>query len=113
MPRFVILQHDWPLLHWDLLLEAGPVLRAWRLLAIPALGTDIPTEPNADHRSAYLDYEGPVSGGRGAVLRWDFGHFKWLVECADRIEIELRGEKIAGRCVIWQPTSSTYLSRFE
>ncbi|MGL6094853.1 MAG: DNA polymerase ligase N-terminal domain-containing protein [Fimbriiglobus sp.] len=74
MPRFVILAHDWPTPHWDLLLEAGPVLMAWRLLAEPG-GLPVSAEPNVDHRLVYLDYEGPVSGGRGTVIRWDFGTF--------------------------------------
>jgi len=65
MPRFVILEHDWPRRHWDLLLEDGPVLRAWRLLAEPNAGFVVPAETNADHRLVYLDYEGPVSGDRG------------------------------------------------
>jgi hypothetical protein len=74
VPRFVILAHDWPTPHWDLLLEAGPVLKAWRLLAEPGAGP-VPAEPNFDHRIAYLEYEGPVSGGRGTVTRWDAGTF--------------------------------------
>jgi hypothetical protein len=100
MPRFVILTHDWPLLHWDFLVESGDVLRAWRLLAEPVANEDIPAEPNADHRLFYLDYEGPVSGGRGSVARWDCGTCDWLADEADRVEIALRGSKIAGRAVL-------------
>ena len=83
MPRFVILEHDWPARHWDLLLEAGAVLRAWRLLAEPGPAAAVPAEPNADHRPAYLDYEGPVSGGRGTVSRWDAGTFTWRADGPD------------------------------
>lgn len=74
MPRFVILEHDHPLLHWDLMLEAGDVLQTWRLATPP--GTQ-PLEATAlgDHRRMYLDYEGPVSGNRGKVRRWDAGLF--------------------------------------
>jgi hypothetical protein len=100
MPRFVILHHDWPTPHWDFLLEAGPVLRAWRLLSEPAAGRTVPAEPNADHRPFYLDYEGPVSGDRGTVRRWDSGTFDLLADTAERVEVELRGTKITGRCVI-------------
>ena len=78
MPRFVVLAHDWPSPHWDFLAESGGVLRAWRLLAEPAAGAEVPAEPNADHRLAYLDYEGPVSGGRGRVARWAAGTCEWL-----------------------------------
>jgi hypothetical protein len=95
MPRFVILQHDWPKPHLDLLLEAGPVLRAWRLLGEPGAAA-VPAEPNADHRPLYLDYEGPVSGGRGTVTRWDAGTFDWI-EDGPRVVVELRGAKLVGR----------------
>jgi hypothetical protein len=100
MPRFVILEHDWPTLHWDFLLESGSVLRAWRLLAEPMQGTDVPAEPNADHRLLYLDYEGPVSGGRGTVRRWDAGTFDWLADGPERAEVELHGAKLNGRVAI-------------
>ena len=33
MPRFVILEHDHPSLHWDFILEVGEVLWTWRLSA--------------------------------------------------------------------------------
>src|SRR5215831_17139302 len=100
MPRFVILEHDWPTRHWDFFLEAGPVLRAWRLLGEPGPGREVPAEANAEHRSLYLDYEGPVSGGRGNVVRWDAGTFEWVVDGPERIEVALHGEKPTGRCVI-------------
>lgn len=72
MPRFVILEHDHPFLHWDLMLEDGEALKTWRL---PAPPTEAPRQATAlgDHRLAYLDYEGPVSGNRGVVKRWDAG----------------------------------------
>jgi hypothetical protein len=100
MPRFVILKHDWPSLHWDFLLESGSVLRSWRFHAEPGLGTDAPAEPNAVHRLFYLDYEGPVSGGRGNVCRWDAGTFEWVLDEPERVVIELHGERLVGRCVI-------------
>lgn len=73
--RFVILEHDFPTLHWDLMLEAGDVLKTWRLPEPPRAGT-MTVEPLPDHRVRYLDYEGPVSGDRGAVARWDAGVFE-------------------------------------
>jgi hypothetical protein len=76
VPRFVVLEHDWPTRHWDLLLEAGPVLKAWRLLSEPGNGRAVPAEPNFDHRFLYLEYEGPLSGNRGSVRRWDAGTFQ-------------------------------------
>jgi len=76
MPRFVILEHDHPSLHWDLMLEAGDVLQTWRLANPPEVGSSpIDAMALGDHRIAYLEYEGPVSGNRGAVRRWDAGVF--------------------------------------
>ena len=75
MPRFVILEHDHPVLHWDLMLEAGDVLQTWRLAAPPAESPAVAATALDDHRRIYLDYEGPVSGNRGKVRRWDAGNF--------------------------------------
>ncbi len=80
MPRFVILTHDHPHLHWDLMWEVPPKekLRTWRLHQPPAEGTLITATALPDHRQMYLEYEGPVSGDRGEVWRWDFGEVKLL-----------------------------------
>lgn len=77
MPRFVVLEHDWPEPHLDLFLEAGDVLQAWRLPAYFLLVAPTKIYPNSSHRLQYLDYEGVVSGGRGSVKRWDFGDYEW------------------------------------
>ncbi len=98
--KFVVLAHDWPALHWDFLVERGGVLRAWRLLGEAHADIDVPAELNADHRLFYLDYEGPVSGGRGSVSRWDAGTCDWLADEPDRVELELRGAKLTGRAVL-------------
>lgn len=76
--RFVVLRHDHPFLHWDLMLEVDGVLRTWRLSAEPDTLEPIPAEPLPDHRLAYLEYEGPVSGNRGRVDRWDAGVYEWI-----------------------------------
>ena len=76
MPRYVILAHDWPTPHFDLFLEANGVLKSWRLLAEPTPGVTVPATPTADHRVVYLDYEGPVSGGRGTVARVAAGEYE-------------------------------------
>ena len=73
MPLFVVLQHDYPTLHWDFMLEAGKSLRTWRLMSPPTQDSEVGAEPLANHRLRYLDYEGPVSGDRGHVARWDAG----------------------------------------
>jgi hypothetical protein len=80
--RFVILEHDHPFLHWDLLLEFGDVLRSWRLRTPVVTQQWIHAESLPDHRCVYLDYEGPVSGNRGYVKRCYAGRFR-LVTTAD------------------------------
>jgi hypothetical protein len=94
--RFVILEHDYPLLHWDLMLEVGDVLRTWRLVAPPEPGCAIHAEPLGDHRKLYLDYEGPVSGNRGSVKRWDAGTFTWMTEEVNQVAVNLQGERCRG-----------------
>jgi len=97
MPRFAILTHDHPFLHWDFLLEQRDSCRTWRLLKPPDTPGDVSAETIADHRLMYLDYEGPVSGDRGTVTQWDAGTFEWLVNSDDVVEVRLTGQKLAGR----------------
>ncbi len=96
MPRYVILEHDWPEKHWDFMLETGPVLLTWKLAAAPQASVSIPAEKSFDHRLMYLDYEGPISGGRGSVSRWDGGTFETLIEEEDRRVIRLQGKRLRG-----------------
>lgn len=96
MPRFVILEHDFPSLHWDLMLEANEVLRTWRLDAPPQLGVSIAAEAIPDHRLLYLVYEGPISGNRGRVVRWDHGTFVELIHEEDHLIARLEGQRLRG-----------------
>jgi hypothetical protein len=96
MPRFVLLAHDHPHQHWDLMLEAGAALRTWRLDHPLQLGQALRAERIGDHRLAYLDYEGPVSGGRGSVSRCHAGAFTWLSDEPGRVRVYLKGERLEG-----------------
>ena len=83
MPRFVILCHDpapdtTQRLHWDLMLETENALRTWALSEEISSGVSVSARQLAHHRKAYLDYEGPVSGNRGSVHRWDHGVYDLL-----------------------------------
>jgi DNA polymerase Ligase (LigD) len=95
MPRFVILEHDHPTLHWDLMLECAGALKTWRL---PAPPSDNPREAVAigDHRLVYLDYEGPVSGNRGVVKQWDAGTYEATFETSADWMLELHGTRWQG-----------------
>jgi hypothetical protein len=95
--RFVILEHDHPTLHWDLMLDAGDALQTWRLDAPPISGGIIEATQLGDHRRDYLDYEGPVSGNRGHVKRWDAGEYADEPgSSADRRLLRLQGERVRG-----------------
>ncbi|RIK81522.1 MAG: hypothetical protein DCC67_08170 [Planctomycetota bacterium] len=114
MPRFVLLYHDCPSSagkpsHWDLMLERGGSLMTWSLEHLPQSwrpsspgGPAAPVEETlaarrlADHRLAYLEYEGPLSGGRGHVARRDAGAYRVLGETAQTLTVELAGGSIAG-----------------
>jgi hypothetical protein len=98
--------------HWDFMLESGTTLRTWSLVDEPAYGTGLIAEALADHRVAYLNYEGPLSGGRGAVTRWDEGAYETLEETVARIVVSLRGQRLVGRLLLEQiadigPAAST------
>ena len=100
MPRFVILYHQLPAghqrgSHWDLMLETGQVLRTWALAAPPQPNAEIAATALPDHRLAYLDYEGPVSGDRGTVTRWDVGQCQLLAMNESRCEFRLHGRRLA------------------
>ncbi len=97
MPRFVILEHDHPHPHYDLMLQTGDVLWTWRLSRLPRIGDVLDAERIGDHRLAYLEYEGPVSGNRGTVIRREQGTLTWLKEAAGDLEVRLDGVDLRAR----------------
>ncbi len=104
------------------MLESAGVLRTWALAELPrdweTLGADasgeagarpkiagtntVSAERLADHRLAYLDYEGPVSGHRGSVVRLDRGTYETRSESNDCWEVTLKGEFLRGQIVLQQ-----------
>src|SRR5580704_4874815 len=106
MPRFVILTHDHPTLHWDLMLEENDGLRTWRLARSPDDKEPIAAEALPDHRPAYLDYEGPVSCGRGTVKQWDQGTYELVDSAENHLVIRFLGRKLKGMATIQRAPSS-------
>jgi hypothetical protein len=101
MPRFVILRHENQ--HgtlFDLMLECGGTLKTWALAAPPQNGLEMECQSLADHRLTYLDYEGPISGERGVVARWDSGTYSVEEQTETAWTVRLSGEKIAGRATL-------------
>lgn len=96
MPRYVLLEHLWHGVHWDFMLEAGEVLRTWAIDAPIVEEQDLPARALGNHRRAYLEYEGEVSGQRGCVRRLDQGTYRALVWAADHVRVELAGSRLVG-----------------
>jgi hypothetical protein len=111
MPRFVILEHDHPALHWDLMLEADDVLQTWRLANPPEMESGpIYATALGDHRIMYLEYEGPVSGNRGAVRRWDAGLFDEEPESLPLArKLILKGTRLHGRILLEQIEGTSWI----
>ena len=93
--RYVILEHrQVGAVHWDFMLEQpGGWLRTWALDDLPAssgwrLARELPP-----HRAVYLKYQGPISGSRGWVTRWDEGRYR---DCEDRLDL-VRGGDLGDR----------------
>ena len=85
--------------HWDLCLEHGDVLLTWQLEREPV---ECPARPIharriADHRKAYLDYEGPISGNRGEVRRVHRGSLELEQRTADGYVFRLASDRLNGR----------------
>jgi len=91
--RYVVLHHTAvaeP--HYDLMFETarGSGLETFRCPVWPPdVGTVV--VPLGEHRREYLDYEGPVSGGRGSVMRVAAGTYRTVSRTGDRREVELDG----------------------
>ena len=77
--------------------DAGTVVQ-WRYDE----GADMPAEAIGDHRLAYLDYEGPLSGNRGSVTCWDRGYYEREGDSGERLVLKLAGARLMG-VVILQP----------
>lgn len=114
MPRFVLLFHECPAesnrtSHWDFMLEFGESLRTWALSSNPALNDvaqrDIAATPLPDHRLDYLEYEGPISQGRGNVVRVDAGRFEIISAAEFELVLKLAGEKVNGEWRIARESS--------
>ncbi len=119
MPRFALLIHDHPFVHWDLLVQRGEVLRSWRLLESPDRWRDgnqsaeLSAEAIADHRLMYLDYEGDVCRERGRVVRWDHGQVDWLADGESSVRLRLTGVRLIGEVTIDHEASrSLWIARF-
>lgn len=92
--RCVLLRHTLPdgSSHFDWMLEVAPnaPLRTFRLDQPPEAPAAFFARSMPDHRHAYLSYEGPVSGGRGSVVRVRTGEVLDYAELARTIDLAFR-----------------------
>jgi hypothetical protein len=100
-PPFVLLHHLLPEGdHWDLCLDQGDTLATWQLMEDPtgpgSGAAFLPARRIQDHRRAYLEYEGPVSGNRGEVVRIDRGPYVLLERQPRRWVFQLAGSILIG-----------------
>ncbi|MEO1007932.1 MAG: hypothetical protein AAFX79_05160 [Planctomycetota bacterium] len=114
----VLLRHDLPdgTRHFDWMLAAEPdpdsPLVTFRVEERIDRGPPaFRAERLADHRRRYLDYEGPISGGRGRVSRVASGectirglgdHEIDLLISLDRLEGPLRGIALGDDRALWR-----------
>ena len=82
------------------MLDVGSALKTWALDRAPECGDAIGAKSLPDHRLAYLDHEGAVSGGRGTVVRWDQGGYRIERETPTLWIVVLDGEKLQGRATL-------------
>ena len=81
--------------HYDLMLSPPGAGQLWTW-AIPVnpvhqeLPFECQIERLSDHRRIYLDYQGPVSGGRGHVQQAAKGTFEVVVWSEQLVEVRLR-----------------------
>lgn len=96
---FVALRHERPgeAAHFDLLFEEGGRLIAFRVASIEPLAAE--AERAFDHRREYLEREGDLGGGRGAVRRADSGTAIVRELAHDRVRVEVQGEVLRGTLV--------------
>ena len=104
--RFVVLLHQpgpqserTRQAHFDWMFESDGALRTWATPPIDlwqdaelvkAAPIETECEPLANHRLAYLDYEGEVSRGRGSVARQTAGTYQLMEDRPDHFRVVLR-----------------------
>jgi hypothetical protein len=112
--RFVIQHHINNNEHFDLMIELE---NSDKLLVLKISSLDINSllsntvikaERLPDHRKEYLEYEGPVSGGRGSVKIFDSGRCRTILYKEDKCEFELSGKKFVGKIITNYIDGRTY-----
>ncbi len=107
MPQFVLLEHCWRGVHYDLMLERGDALATWAIDEQIVRDRILPARRLGAHRVAYLDYEGPISGDRGVVRRLDRGFYEPLEWTDRRVRVVFQGSVVFGPGELWSDDSAS------
>lgn len=102
--EFVLLHHITGDSHYDLMVDNGKSLDTWCIdeddFPLLLSGKTVTARLLEPHRRDYLDYEGPVSQGRGRVERYDRGKYTLLLSKKNLLSLVLRGERLTGNIEI-------------
>jgi hypothetical protein len=88
--------------HYDLMLESNGALKTWAIDRWPLVIGDAEAQAShkatrlADHRLAYLSYQGPLSHNRGEVCRVAAGTYRTLPSGGEPWQVELRWQDASG-----------------
>lgn len=106
--------HDWLIGTPKYLCDSGsrlwtarvaPPSRCWRAQGL------IDLEVASPHRRAYLDYQGPISAGRGHVRRIDRGSVVIRLWRSDRVVWDVFMQHFTGRIVATRLNEQTWRAR--
>src|SRR5690348_1650591 len=99
--RFVVQLHDATTLHFDLRIQAGPVLRSWAVPKGPSLDPTVRrlAVPVEDHTLEAGEFEGvhpDARRGTGAVIIWDEGTADITRDEPGHLSFVAHGSKLTG-----------------
>ena len=99
--RFVVQLHDATTLHFDLRIQAGPVLRSWAVPKGPSLDPAVRrlAVPVEDHTLEAGEFEGvhpDARRGTGAVIIWDEGTADIARDDPGHLSFVAHGSKLTG-----------------
>lgn len=104
MPIFVIQEHKARTKHYDFRLEMNKKLRSWAITKLPPKTKNLKrlAIPTPDHAMSYAKFEGEIKEGygKGTVKIWDKGTYKLIEKTKNKIEFELKGNKLKGKYVL-------------
>lgn len=118
--KYVIQHHITANSHFDFMIDNGESLDTWQIHESDILplmsGEPVITKLIQPHRRDYLEYEGPVSRGRGRVEIYDTGKYNVIFREKDLILLNLRGNKLSGKIEIKKTSGSSwkiFFSKFD